>query len=101
MLKHDGKYYMTYLANDYKSQDYAVGYAVSDHPLGDYVKAPENPVLECYREVSGTGHSYMLQSPEGELLICYHGRTEATGQDRVGFISPARFTEAGKLEMLP
>jgi len=101
LFKQDGRYYMTYSGNFFGGPHYAVGYAVSDHPLGDFVKAPENPVLECYREVTGTGHSCMLKSPEGEWLICYHGRTEATGQDRVGFISPARITEDGKVVILP
>ena len=101
LFKYDGRYCMTYSGNFFGGPHYAVGYAVSDHPLGDFVKPDENPILECYREVTGTGHSCMLQSPEGEWLICYHGRTEATGQDRVGFISPARFTEDGKIEILP
>lgn len=27
----------------------------------------------------------------------YHGRTEATGNDRIAFISPAHFDEQGRL----
>jgi hypothetical protein len=68
---------------------------VGEGPLGPYVKAEENPILERFGEVTGTGHSCMFDGPEG-LMICYHGRTEATGQDRVGFISPA-VLENGKL----
>ena len=30
-------------------------------------------------------------------MICYHGRTEATGPDRIAFLSPARFTRDGRL----
>ena len=101
LLKHNDRYLMTYSGNFFGGPHYAVGYAFSDHPLGDYTKAPENSILECYREVTGTGHSCMLQSPEGEWLICYHGRTEATGQARIGFISPARLTEEGKVVILP
>ncbi|MDD5897945.1 MAG: glycoside hydrolase, partial [Clostridia bacterium] len=70
-------------------------------PLGPFVKAAENPILERYGEVTGTGHSCMLRSPEGELLICYHGRTEETGQDRVGFISPAEITPDTRLRIHP
>ena len=43
MLKHDGRYYMTYSANFFASPSYSLGYAVSDSPLGVFVKAQENP----------------------------------------------------------
>lgn len=101
LMKAGGKYLMTYSGNFFGGPDYAIGYAAADHPLGPYVKAAENPILERYDCVTGTGHSCMLTGPEGELLICYHGRTEATGQDRIGFISPAEVTPDGKLRIHP
>lgn len=101
LMKVDGKYIMTYSGNHFAGPDYAVGYAVGDAPLGTFVKAAENPVLECYADVTGTGHSCMLEGPDGELLICYHGRTEATGQARVGFISLAEAGAGGTLRILP
>lgn len=101
LLKHDGHYLMTYSGNFFGGPDYAVGYAVAESPLGPYRKAAENPILERYGEVTGTGHSCMFRGPEGEWLICYHGRTEATGQDRVGFISPAEITADGRVVIHP
>ncbi len=101
LLKHDGHYLMTYSGNFFGGPDYAVGYAVAESPLGPYRKAAENPILERYGEVTGTGHSCMFRGPEGEWLICYHGRTEATGQDRVGFISPAEVTADGRVVIHP
>ena len=80
-----------------RDRDYAVGYATARHPLGPYTKAAENPILQRGRRVTGTGHSCMFRTPEGALMICYHGRTEATGQDRIAFLSPACFTPDGKL----
>ena len=47
--------------------------------------------------MTGTGHSCLFRTRQGQLLICYHGRTAATGQDRVAFLSPARFTAQGRL----
>jgi len=99
LMKADGKYLMTYSGNFFGGPDYAVGYAVAERPLGPYVKAPENPILERFGEVTGTGHSCMFDGPDG-LMICYHGRTEATGQDRVGFMSPANVVD-GKLVIYP
>ena len=101
LMKAGDRYLMTYSGNYFGGPDYAVGYAVGQSPLGPFVKAAENPILERYGDVTGTGHSCMLHSPEGELLICYHGRTEKTGQDRVGFISPAEVTPEGRLIIHP
>lgn len=97
LLRRDGKYFMTYSGNFFAGPDYAVGYATAEHPLGPYTKAAENPILERGREVTGTGHSCFFSTPDGALMICYHGRTEQTGQDRIGFISPARITDEGRL----
>ncbi|MGN0763812.1 MAG: glycoside hydrolase family 43 protein [Aristaeellaceae bacterium] len=101
LMKAGDRYLMTYSGNFFGGPDYAVGYAVGKTPLGPFVKAEENPILERYGDVTGTGHSCMLHSPEGELLICYHGRTETTGQDRVGFISPAEVTPEGRIIIHP
>ena len=100
LLKHDGRYIMTYSGNFFGGPDYAVGYAVAESPLGKYVKAAENPILERCREITGTGHSCMFTNQDGEWMICYHGRTEKTGQDRIGFISPARISGDGKLSVV-
>lgn len=97
LMKQGGTYVMTYSGNFFAGPDYAVGYATAKHPLGPYAKAAENPVLQRGGEITGTGHSCMLTGPEGEMMICYHGRTEKTGQNRVGFISPARMTGDGRL----
>ena len=101
LMKAGDRYLMTYSGNFFGGPDYAVGYAVGETPLGPFVKADENPILERYGDVTGTGHSCMLHSPEGQLLICYHGRTETTGQDRVGFISPAEVTPEGRMIIHP
>lgn len=99
LLRRDGKYIMTYSANFFGGPDYAVGYAVADHPLGPYTKAPENPILERHGPVTGTGHSCLFPAPDGTLMICYHGRTEATGDDRIGFLSPVQIT-GGRVQVL-
>lgn len=97
LCRHEGRYYMTYSANFFGGPDYAVGYATADHPLGPYRKAAENPILERGGALTGTGHSCLFTTAQGQLMICYHGRTEATGPDRIAFLSPARFTQDGRL----
>lgn len=45
MIKHGGRYYLTYSGNCFAGSAYSVGYAVAPEPLGPFVKAEENPVL--------------------------------------------------------
>ena len=97
LMRQGGRYYMTYSGNFFAGPDYAVGYATAQHPLGPYAKAAENPILERGGPITGTGHSCLFHAPDGALMICYHGRTQATGQDRVAFLSPAHFTKDGRL----
>ena len=101
-FEHNGKIYMMYSANFFGGQNYAVGYAVADSPLGPFVKADNNPVLEkniaSGGEVTGTGHNMVLWSKDGTKMYCvYHGRTEKTGDDRVVFIDEMQIDENGVL----
>ena len=101
-FKHGDKYYMMYSANHFAGENYAVGYATADNPLGPYVKAATNPVLEKNTgkggDVTGTGHNSITYSPDGSQMYCvYHGRTTATGKDRVVFIDKMHIREDGTL----
>lgn len=73
VLKHKEKYYLTYSANHTRSEDYAIGYAVSDSPLGPFEKYENNPILCKTADVNGTGHHSFTRSIDGKELICvYH-----------------------------
>lgn len=101
-LRVDSLYYMMYSANFFGGANYAVGYAVSRDPLGPFVKAANNPVLEKNVEkggiVTGTGHNSVTWSKDGKQMYCvYHGRTQATGDERVVFIDKMRIDENGRL----
>lgn len=92
IIKDSGKYYMMYSANFFEGENYAVGYAVSDSPLGPFVKADNNPVLQKNTPqggvVTGVGHNSIVRSKDGKQLYCvYHGRTAETGHQRVVFIN--------------
>lgn len=99
LIKDGGKYYMMYSANFFGGANYAVGYAVSDSPLGPYVKSDSNPVLSKNGDVTGTGHNSVTWSRDGKTMYCvYHGRTEATGDQRVVFIDRMKIGD-GKLSV--
>lgn len=73
MLKHEGLYYLTYSGDHYQSPGYGVGYAVSESPLGKYVKHTNNPIMQSNEQVHGTGHHSFVSSPDGtELFMVYH-----------------------------
>ncbi len=92
LFKHKGTYYLMYSGNNFAGDHYAVGYAVSEKPLGPYKKADNNPVLEKNTQngggiqgipvlqgipVRGTGHNNIFFSPDRKEMFCiYHGRTE-------------------------
>ena len=72
VLKHKGKYYLTYSANHTRSEDYAVGYAVSDSPLGPFKKYEGNPILHKNEYANGVGHHSFTYANDGGLLCVYH-----------------------------
>jgi len=100
-FKKDNLYYMMYSANHFAGQNYAVGYATSASPLGPFKKAANNPVLQKNKAkggaVTGTGHNSITYSPDKKEMFCvYHGRTTATGNERVVFIDRMK-VEGGKI----
>ena len=100
IFKNEDTYYMLYSANFFGGQNYAVGYATSKTPLGPFMKAANNPVLQKNTEkggkVTGTGHCMMFTSA-GRMYCVYHGRTAETGDERVVFIDPMEIQPDGKL----
>lgn len=76
VIKHGGKYYLTYSANCYDSRFYSVGYAVAENPLGPYEKYENNPVMSYIEgELSGPGHNSFFKDEKGETLCAFHAHT--------------------------
>lgn len=75
VLKHKGKYYLTYSANHTRCEDYALGCAVSDHPMGPFKKVDYNPILKKNEAFNGTGHHSFTTSKDKKEIVCvYHAR---------------------------
>ena len=101
-FKNKDLYYLMYSANFFGGKNYAVGYATSKSPLGPFLKAANNPVLQKNSEqggrVTGTGHNSITYSPDKKEMFCvYHGRTTQTGDERVVFIDRMEILQNGKL----
>jgi beta-xylosidase len=79
VFKKNGIYYMTYSGNHYADPNYGIGYAVSDKPLGMWVKYEGNPILKrnLTKGVSGPGHNSIIQSHDKkEWFIVYHSHAD-------------------------
>jgi xylan 1,4-beta-xylosidase len=72
VLKFDGKYYIFYTANDFRSPAYNVGYAVSDSPLGPFKKSTSNPLISRNDGVQGTGGCEFVSDENNNLFMFYH-----------------------------
>jgi beta-xylosidase len=102
VLKHAGRYYMTYSANHTEFPSYGIGYATADQPLGPWTKADENPILATNLElgVSAPGHNSIVRTRDGkELFIVYHTHADPKrpSADRVVNIDRLEFTADGRL----
>ncbi len=91
VIKHRGKYYLTFSCNDYQSKDYAVGFAVADNPMGPYVRYAGNPILHRHQGYVGTGHHTLLPTRRG-LYMVYHAHYNGEKiHPRQTLISPVKF----------
>lgn len=104
VVKHNGKYYMTYSANDTGFEYYGVGVAYADHPLGPWKKSKHNPLMTTDRKkgVSSPGHNSLVVAPDGQLYIVYHRHADPDCQkpnwDRVVCIDRLYFNRIGQLK---
>ena len=78
VMEHNGKYYLTYSANNWKNNSYLVAQAISDNVLGPYTKLKESEggiVLSGTKQggqySSGTGHHSILRVGS-QLYMIYH-----------------------------
>lgn len=100
VLKHEGRYHMMYSANYFGSHAYAIGGAVSDDPMGPFVKYQDNPILSTSPEISGPGHNSVVQGPNGQYYCVYHAHTDYDhpSGDRQVYIAPLEF-QNGKIRV--
>lgn len=97
VLRHNDLYYLVYSTNDFRNPDYAVGYAVSEHPLGPWRKHPGNQILSR-KEVgqNGPGHGDFISNEKEELFYVLHTHySESEVSPRRTAVVKAQFRKAG------
>lgn len=94
VLKHGGRYYLSYSCNNCECEDYAIGYAVADAPTGPFTKYENNPIYRRNGEVVGTGHHSFCPTDDPNRFIaafhCHSGWAESF-QPRLVCLTGARF----------
>ncbi|NDV65798.1 glycoside hydrolase family 43 protein [Bacteroides sp. 224] len=99
VIKHKGKYYLTYSCNHFQSPDYAVGVAVANSPYGPWKKSDYNPILNNHAGAKGTGHHALLTTQKGEKYIIYHSHySNDKVSPRRTYIAPYSFEKKKKKE---
>jgi xylan 1,4-beta-xylosidase len=98
VLRLKNKYYLFYSANDFRNIDYAMGYAVADHPYGPWKKPSTLPVISrANLGKNGTGHGDFIKDKKGEWLYVFHThRTNQRVSPRVTAIVKCYFRKSGK-----
>ena len=101
VIKNGRRYYLTYSGNDYRSQDYAVGYAYTNNiATGTWTKNTSNPILRRWDDLVGTGHHSLFYDKEGILRIVFHAHNSTESvQTRLMYIGTMQF-RANNLVML-
>lgn len=101
IVKHNGVYYLTYSANSYESQDYAVGYATATSINGTWKKYSGNPILRRYGGLVGTGHHTLFKDKEDKLKIAFHAHNSTTAiHPRRTYIADMEFTSDDALHVV-
>lgn len=100
VLKIKGTYYLTYSANHYQSQDYAVGYATSSSPKGPWKKYVGNPILRRDMPAAsgevGVGHGAPFITADGSYKYIYHAHANNNSVGpRKSYISDYNISDDG------
>lgn len=78
VLKKDGLYYMVYSANDFRSKDYAVGYATSKSLYGPWKKTTTPFISRQGLKYPGTGHGDVFYDKKGNMYYVFHTHSSDT-----------------------
>lgn len=93
MVKSNNKYFLTYSANHYECQDYAVGCATASSLSDPQWQKYAEPVLRRIEDLVGTGHHTIFTDKEGKMRIAFHAHNSTTQiHSRLMYIGTMEFT---------
>lgn len=99
VLYHEGRYYCLYSGGKWNSENYGVGFAVADHPLGPWSDdfAAHGPVVlkGTPNELIGPGHNSVTLAPDGQTLVMVYHAWDPDQTMRRMCIDPLSWTADG------
>ena len=102
IVPYNGKYYLTYSANDFQSPWYGVGYATSSNLERGWTKYRYNPVVQNVEGLFGTGHHSFFTDKEGRMRIVFHAHHGSNAvYPRRMYIGTMAFDGDGVLTLTP
>ena len=99
VLFHEGKYYCLYSGGAWHSENYGLGFAVADDPLGPWTDdmAVHGPTVlkGTPPRVIGPGHNSVVLGPDDRTLYCAYHAWDAAQTARRMCIDPLIWTPQG------
>lgn len=93
VLKHSGKYFLSYSANHYQSRHYGVGIATATNIMGIWTKSPTNPILQNFNGLVGTGHHSFFLDKKGQMKMIFHAHNSSQQVDpRLSYFIDVHFS---------
>lgn len=101
MVKHDGRYFLTYSSGRTDQTTYQVRYATGETPFGPFTEQPNSPILETNEavDVISPGHHAVFQQ-DGAHYILYHRHSVPFDPTFIGrqiCVDELRFTGDGRI----
>jgi hypothetical protein len=99
VTKQGSTYYLFYAGNDFSTDQYGIGVAIADAPLGPYQKM-EMPLLRSTEAWWAPGHPSLAIAPDCKPLLFLHAYVPGEAgykKFRALLAVPVRFTEGAVL----
>ncbi|WP_207534041.1 family 43 glycosylhydrolase [Desertivirga arenae] len=71
VTKHENHYYLFYAGNDFSTDQYGIGVAISKHLKGPYIKS-EKQLIQSTKSWAAPGHPSVLKTEDGGHLMFLH-----------------------------
>jgi GH43 family beta-xylosidase len=99
VFAHGGRYYCLYSGGAWHGDDYGVGFAVADHPLGpwtdDFAQHGAYVLKGVPQKVIGPGHNSTTVGPDGRTLVMVYHAWDVAKTARRMCIDPIVWTPEG------
>jgi beta-xylosidase len=96
---HNGKYYCFYSGGAWHTENYGLGFAVADHPLGpwkdEFARFGPTVLKGIAGKVIGPGHNSVVLGPDNKTLFCVYHAWDTAKVARRMCIDPILWTKDG------